>query len=83
MGDSVAWGENFTDPDRVLRECHRVTKPEGRLALTTTFRGHMAEFYDVFQHPLRELGPDRCLGALASHLERRSDLVSVPYSCSQ
>lgn len=64
---------NFADPDSVLRECHRVMKPEGYLSLTTNFKGHMSEYYHVFEKTLRELGLSRAVDLLEAHVEHRSD----------
>src|SRR5262245_20440131 len=36
---------NFTNAEAVLQTCFRVTRPAGRLALTTNLVGHMREFY--------------------------------------
>jgi arsenite methyltransferase len=39
---------NFADAPAALRECRRVLRPEGTLALTTNVVGHMHELYEVF-----------------------------------
>ena len=44
---------NFEDPAGVLAECFRVTKPGGRIALTSNIKGHMEEFYSVFKKIIR------------------------------
>src|SRR6187399_2502924 len=36
---------NFQNPDIVFKECQRILKPAGKLALTTNTRGHWKEFY--------------------------------------
>lgn len=50
---------NFNDPDAALRECRRVTRRGGRLAVTTNIKGHMQEFYDVFREVVMASCPDR------------------------
>lgn len=47
---------NFDKPTVVMAECHRVCKPDGRLALTTNLVGHMSEFYRVYEQTLVETG---------------------------
>lgn len=59
---------NFADARGVLRECARVLQPGGRLALTTTLRGHMAEFYAVYAGVLRDAGHTDLLPALEAHI---------------
>ncbi len=45
---------NFDDPAAVMKECFRVSKPGGRIALATNLTGHMAEFYDLFRAAVPE-----------------------------
>src|SRR5262245_30062745 len=40
---------NFADPAEAIKECARVIKIGGRIALTTNLMGHMREFYEVFE----------------------------------
>lgn len=40
---------NFDDPPKVARECHRVARKGARFAVTTNLTGHMAAFYDIFR----------------------------------
>ncbi len=40
---------NFDNAATVLKECHRVLRPGGRLLLSTNLVGHMAEFYAAFR----------------------------------
>lgn len=55
---------NFADPAVVVAECHRVARPNARIALTTNLAGHMAAFYDVFRQTLRELDRESLIPAL-------------------
>lgn len=68
---------NFADPAAAMRECFRVARPGARLALTTNLRGHMAEFYEVYEATLRELGLEPLVPALRRHIDHRASLESV------
>ena len=62
---------NFADVSATLAECRRVTKPGGRLALTTNLQGHMREFYDVFRATLQARNAGEYLERLAHHEQHR------------
>ncbi len=62
---------NFSDPPQAFRECWRIARPGGILALTTNLAGHMQEFYDVFAATLAELGRADLLPALETHIRHR------------
>ena len=68
---------NFANADAVLRTCFRVTKPGGRLLLTTNLVGHMREFYDVYRATLMELELADRLATLDAHINHRATLASV------
>jgi ubiquinone/menaquinone biosynthesis C-methylase UbiE len=68
---------NFEDPEAVLRECWRVSKPTARLALTTNLQGHMQEVYDVFAATLRARGAAEELTALERHIAHRATIDGV------
>jgi arsenite methyltransferase len=57
---------NFADPGGALRECRRVLRRGGALALTTNLVGHMRELYDVFA----DVVDDR--GKLEEHIQHRA-----------
>lgn len=68
---------NFNRPAQVLAECRRVTRPAGRLVMTTNLKGHMQEFYTVFAETLRELGQASALDALQAHIDHRATIESL------
>ena len=68
---------NFEKPKEVLQECYRILKPNGQIALTTNFKGHMQEFYDTFKETLLELKMNHCLESLQSNIDHRLDLEIV------
>jgi len=74
---------NFSNPEAVLVECWRVAKPSAQLVLTTNLRGHMTEFYEVFASTLYDLGKQKAVEALESHVEHRSTLEGITALFSQ
>jgi arsenite methyltransferase len=68
---------NFRNAEAVLQTCFHVTKPAGRLVLTTNVVGHMREFYDVYRLTLMELGVLEGLTALETHIHHRATPEAV------
>jgi ubiquinone/menaquinone biosynthesis C-methylase UbiE len=68
---------NFNDPEGVLRECWRVTKPSATIILTTNLQGHMHEFYSVFEATLLQLGKQMAITALKEHIDKRATIEKV------
>lgn len=65
---------NFEDPEAAVAECARVTRPGGRLALTTNPKGHWADLYAAYREVLRETGRE----ALVPKLDAQEDHRSTP-----
>lgn len=59
---------NFSDARGAMRECRRVLRDGGMLALTTNLVGHMRELYDVFG----EVVADRA--RLDAHIQHRATI---------
>jgi ubiquinone/menaquinone biosynthesis C-methylase UbiE len=68
---------NFDDPATAMRECARVLRPNGSLALTTNLQGHMRELYDEFRALLEEAGDTGALARLDAHIAHRATPESV------
>jgi len=62
---------NFKDVEAVFRESFRVTKPGGRIALTTNPVGHMQEFYDILAETVAELKLDHLREPLETQRRHR------------
>jgi ubiquinone/menaquinone biosynthesis C-methylase UbiE len=68
---------NFDDPAGSLQECRRVAKRGAVLALTTNLRGHMHEFYEVFDKVLTEIGDVEARQRLREHVDHRANVARV------
>jgi ubiquinone/menaquinone biosynthesis C-methylase UbiE len=68
---------NFEDRAGSIRECRRVAKPGAVMALTTNLRGHMQEFYAIFDQVLDEAGDGEARGRLRDHIAYRATVASV------
>lgn len=68
---------NFDNPQAVFKECNRVLKPNGKLALTTNLNGHWKEFYRIFETTLQQLGKSGLIAVLKHDEEHRGTIESV------
>jgi ubiquinone/menaquinone biosynthesis C-methylase UbiE len=68
---------NFEDAAGCMRECRRVSQPEAVVALTTNLRGHMHEFYEVFDRVLSELADVEGRERLRTHVDHRATIARV------
>lgn len=68
---------NFAAPAAALAECARVLKPAGTIALTTNLRGHMKEFYAVFEATLAKLKNEDAIPVLRRHVDHRVTVAQV------
>ena len=62
---------NFSNVSKVLSECYRVLKPNGKIALTTNVVGHFQEFYKVFREILEKFGNQSYLESLKANENHR------------
>lgn len=68
---------NFENPAIVFKECNRVLKPNGKLALTTNLYGHWKEFYKIFYSALEQTGKAELIPVLKKDEEHRGTIESV------
>lgn len=71
---------NFEHPELVFRECNRVLKAGGKLALTSNVNGHWHLFYTVFYDTLKQLGKEHLIKTLKKEEEHRGDVESITAS---
>lgn len=62
---------NFADPAKILSECHRVLKTEGKIVLTSNLNGHFQEFYTVFRSVLTSFSNQSYLDKLKANENHR------------
>jgi len=63
---------NFEEPEDAVAECARVTKPGGRIALTTNPKGHWAALYQAYREVLRETGRQELIPELDAQEDHRA-----------
>jgi len=68
---------NFDGPELVFKECNRVLKPGGSLALTSNLNRHWKEFYDAFEWTLRQGGHESIVKRLREHQEHRGTVATI------
>lgn len=68
---------NFENPGLVFKECLRVLKPQGKLAISTNLSGHWNLFYQIFYETLQQIGKVDLIPVLKKEEEHRGTLESV------
>ncbi len=68
---------NFDQPQVVFKECQRVLKPGGKLALTTNLNGHWKKFYNVFEEMLRQTNKPDILEKLQEQQKHRGTIETT------
>jgi len=68
---------NFSSPANALAEAARVARPAARIALTTNLRGHMAEFYAVYEQTLHDLDRPELIDRLRDHINHRATALGT------
>jgi ubiquinone/menaquinone biosynthesis C-methylase UbiE len=65
------------EPDQVVRDFARVTKPGGRVVVTLPLAGTFSEFYDLFREVLIKMDRQPALDRLEAHLTKLPPLEQV------
>ncbi len=68
---------NFDKPEVVFKECSRVLKLNGKLAITSNLNGHWKEFYQLFYTTLRQIGKQNLISFLKKDEEHRGSIETV------
>lgn len=68
---------NFDKPGVVFKECSRVLKPNGKLAITSNLNGHWKEFYQLFYATLEQIGKQHLISFLKKDEEHRGSIETV------
>lgn len=68
---------NFDDPGKVFKECSRVLRQNGKLALTTNVNGHWREFYYIYEETLIQLNHHELVIKLKEQQEHRGSVNSI------
>lgn len=68
---------NFDKPGVVFKECSRVLKPNGKLAITSNLNGHWKEFYQLFYATLEQIGKQHLISLLKKDEDHRGSIETV------
>lgn len=75
---------NVKDINKVLCECRRVLKPDGRLLATMNSEKTMMEFYDPLKAQLAKMGLTKEIKLMQKHIrEKRKPLAKWPFIFSK
>jgi len=68
---------NFKQPSKVIKECHRILNKDGIIYLTSNLKGTFSEFYNIFKTTAIALNNTNLLKNLNSHINSRQSSNSI------